>query len=320
MDDQTNAPLEGPGDAAHLASLEAKLQVTRDRTRGLVKGFYDGVYIHGAGGVGKSHAVETTLAEVARELGRNLDELRILTNSRITAKALFAQLRDNPTCVHVFEDVEGLLKDSTAAGVLRSALWGQPGPDEKPVRKVTWKTAAATDEFVFEGGILMLANSTLPDLPEMAAAQTRFVYHHVKATVDELAAKMRELAGRGHAHGDLRLTPAECLEVANEVVAKSRDYRRPLNLRLFRGALQDRLQWQTGESRTHWLDLVDARVREQVTTPARRPADDPEREDLLLEVSRRVQALPPSQQLALWRRETGMSRASMFRWRNRLLE
>lgn len=311
-----NDYMTGADDEVLLASLERKLDVLRDRTRGLAKGYYDGVYVHGPGGTGKSYTVETTLKEVAGELGRTPDDFYTLTNSRITAKALFTQLRDHPDRVHAFEDIEGLMQDPTAAGILRAALWGQRGADGKPVRRVTWKTGAGNEEVVFTGGILVLANAPLPDLPEMAAAQTRFVYHEFRPTAPELAAKLRQSAGRGYSHKGLWLEPAPCLEVAERVIGQCGRHRRPLNFRLLEGALKDRLQWQQGEALTHWTDLVDSRVREEVAVSGRQPEAD--REARLLDAARRVRALPPSQQLTAWQGETGMSRATMFRWLKKL--
>jgi hypothetical protein len=57
-----------------------------------------------------------------------------LFNSRVTAKGLFKALEKAPDAVHVPEDMGRLTKDRDARGVLRSALWAQPGhpPEARP--------------------------------------------------------------------------------------------------------------------------------------------------------------------------------------------
>jgi hypothetical protein len=93
-----------------------------------------------------------------------------LFNSRMTAKGLFKALEKAPDAVHVLEDMERLTRDRDAQGVLRSALWAQPGHD----RAVTWTTATGGEErFVFRGGVIMIANAPLADLPELRALATR---------------------------------------------------------------------------------------------------------------------------------------------------
>src|SRR3954466_2901098 len=104
---------------ASLASLERKLHLVRDHVTAVGKGYKTGLYLYGSGGVGKSFTVL-----------RHLERLEIpyrLYNSRMTAKALFLTLMNAPDAIHVLEDMERVTKDPDAQGVLRSALWSQPG-------------------------------------------------------------------------------------------------------------------------------------------------------------------------------------------------
>src|SRR5205085_11641886 len=117
------------GDGPALESLERKFQVVRDCTTAVAKGFKTGLFLYGAGGVGKSFTVLNHL--------KQLDAPHVLHNSRMTAKGLFLALKHAPDVIHVLEDMERLTKDADAQGVLRSALWAQPGHD----RVVTWTTA-----------------------------------------------------------------------------------------------------------------------------------------------------------------------------------
>jgi hypothetical protein len=112
-------------DRQHLASLETRLDLIRDTTRGVAEGYHTGAYIFGEGGIGKSWTVEQEL------LKHKVDY--VLHNSRMTGAGLFQALKECPDRIHVLEDCESLLRDGNAAGVLRSALWsnrGSAGPKE----------------------------------------------------------------------------------------------------------------------------------------------------------------------------------------------
>ena len=82
----------------HLCTLTTKFQLLRDLTTGVAKGFKPGLYVHGPGGLGKSHTVlrQLELLEVAYQL----------FNSRMTAKGLYVALEFAPDAIHVLEDME----------------------------------------------------------------------------------------------------------------------------------------------------------------------------------------------------------------------
>src|SRR5207244_3419892 len=75
-------------DEDHLASLEKKLQVVRDRTRGVVEGYATGLHVWGDGGIGKSFTVLRTLERLRADF--------TLVNSRLTGKGLFNNLEKFP--------------------------------------------------------------------------------------------------------------------------------------------------------------------------------------------------------------------------------
>jgi hypothetical protein len=104
-------------DQRHLESYEAKLQLVRDYTRGVALGYSAGFYLHGAGGISKSF---TVLGELER-LGTNFK----LFNSRMSGRGLFDTLHQYADAVHVLEDMERIVNDKDAQGVLRSATWSQ---------------------------------------------------------------------------------------------------------------------------------------------------------------------------------------------------
>jgi hypothetical protein len=119
-------------DGAAIASLERKLHVVRDHVRAVADGFKTGLYLYGAGGVGKSFTVLRHL--------ESLDAPFQLYNSRMTAKGLFMAMSGMPDAIHVMEDLERLTRDKDAQSILRAALWAQPGHD----RAVTCYRRSAT--------------------------------------------------------------------------------------------------------------------------------------------------------------------------------
>jgi hypothetical protein len=241
-------------DKAALTSLENKLQLVRDRVTSVATGYLTGLYVYGAGGLGKSYTVL-----------RHLDAMEAsykLFNSRMTAKGLFRALEKAPDAIHVLEDLERLTKDPDAQSLLRAALWAQPGQD----RVVPWTTDKDGERhFSFRGGIILLANKPLANLPELQALGTRITVLRLEVTDAELAAQMRELAAQGYTKDDKKLLdPARCKEVAEYLIAECRTAGYPLDLRLLENSYKDYLQWASDMATHGWQNLVSSRVREAV--------------------------------------------------------
>lgn len=235
-----------------LASLERKLQVIRDLVTGVAKGYKHGLFLYGGGGMGKSYTVLDQL--------RRLEVPYQLHNSRMTGKGLFLALKHAPDAIHVLEDMERVTKDADAQGVLRSAMWAQPGHE----RIVTWTTAKdGMERFVFRGGLILISNRPLADLPELRAFATRIEVSHFEATDAELTARMHALASQGYRLLDKTVIAAtECLEITDHLLSECRAAGCPLDLRLQQKSFQTYLQWESDLSALHWKDLVTASVRE----------------------------------------------------------
>ncbi len=292
-------------DAALLASMEHKLQLVRDRVRGVAEGYSNGFLLWGEGGTAKSFTVEETLK--ALRVGYKL------TNSRLTGRGLFDLLAGHPDVVHVVEDAETLFSDKNAAGVLRSALWGQAGPGGQQERVVCWQTAKGRSEVVFTGGIILVSNCGLDDTPQLRAIRTRIPCLRYQPTNQEVAALMRAVARRGHAHRDSILPPDRCLEVAEAIVERTVRLGRNLDLRLLVNTFNDRLQYEAGSADTHWVDLLTSRMQERVVAPAGGHGVRAQRNAREVEVADRIAHLPAPERLAAWQAETGLSRAEMYR-------
>src|SRR5205823_14256447 len=104
-----------------------------------------------------------------------------------------------------------------AQGVLRSALWGQPGPDGRQHRVVVWHISKEREEFPFTGGVILIGNCSVEDTPQLRAVKTRVDVVNFTPTNEELAAQMRKLAREGYRQGPHRLAPQDCEKVVNEL-------------------------------------------------------------------------------------------------------
>jgi len=296
-------------DRRHLESLERKLQLVRDRTGGVARGLHTGLHVFGDPGVGKTY---TVLEELER-----LQTPHRLTNSRITGRALFDLLARHPEEIHVLDDVESLTRDVNGAGVLRAALWGQGrrGLLRRLERVITWETHRDKRSFVFVGGVIMIGNRPLDELPELEALKTRIATIQLQTSDREVAAMMREIASRGHRLGEFALPPNECLEVAEFVIAESRQLQQSLNLRSLINGLADYLQWSDCGAGCHWRDLISSGLRQRPAihgeTEGRGIRERRKLEEL--KVAREVINMSREARLDSWTKRTGKSESALYR-------
>jgi hypothetical protein len=83
-------------------------------------------------------------------------------------------------------------------------------------------------------------------------------------TDEEIAAFMLHLAARGHED----MSPEQCLEVAEFVIAESRDYGQRLDLRHLTKAWQDFRQDRDGRTARPWQELVKTSLQKTVVVEA----------------------------------------------------
>ena len=301
-------------DRRHLESLDRKLQLIRDRTEGVARGLHTGLHVFGDPGVGKTY---TVLEELER-----LQTPHRLTNSRITGRALFDLLARYPEEIHVLDDVEPLTRDVNGAGVLRAALWGQGRRDllGRLERAITWETHKDKRSVIFVGGVIMIGNRPLDELPELEALKSRIATIHLQISDREVAAMMRAIASRGYRLGEFVLSAEECLEVAEFVITESRQLQQSLNLRSLINGLADYLQWTECGAGCHWHDLISSRLRQ-------RPAIHGEIEGLgirerkkreELKIAREIMTLPREDRVRAWTKRTGKSESALYRRLNEL--
>jgi hypothetical protein len=302
---------EAEREAAALASLDNKLKLVADRITAVVSGKSTGLYLCGAGGLGKSYTV-------VRQLQKLEADYRIF-NSRMSGKGLFRALEKYPNSVHVLEDMERLTNDRDGQGVLRSALWSQADQE----RVVTWTTSEGEQRFSFHGGVIMLSNRPLADLPELRALATRISVFKLEVSDAEMVGQMRRLARNGWTRYQHRLDAEQCQEVAEFVIRECRQAQCPLDLRLFDNSCMDYLLWESNEASCHWHDLVASRVRQaaahfrhEVSLLSAEERQAKER-DLVKAIMAQTEDL--EERLQLWTGQTG-KRKSTFYTRKRQVE
>jgi hypothetical protein len=286
-----------PEDVKLLAELDSKMAVVRDRTRSVALHYTTGFFLYGDGGLGKSYAVLTELDRLKADYK--------LHNSRMTGRGLFDALSDFPESVHVLEDMEAIFTDRMAQGVLRSALWGQV-KDDRPVRIVTWRTHKLDMRCHFEGGVIIISNRPLADMPELNAIATRINPTQLHVSNQEAAALMRHIASKGYKG----LAPANCAEVAEFIIEESVTANRRLDLRLLVNSLGDRLQWERDHTEAHWRELVSSRLQERVMPTKRTRAALVQDER---EVARHIKHLPRAVRASKWQELTGKSEKALYR-------
>jgi hypothetical protein len=290
-------------DLVHLEMLEGKLQIIRDRTRSVARGYRNGLNLWGEGGIGKSYSVLSELERLKADF--------VLNNSRLTGRGLFDLLQDFPDQVHVLEDCESLFADRNACGVLRSALWGQTNSQHGQERLVTWRTFKQKLSFYFEGGIIFIGNRPLDSVPELRALQTRIPTLQLTATNHELAALMRSVSEEGFRvllqQRDLKsMTPALCAEVCEHLIAEIHSLARNLDMRLLVNSFRDYLQFQDGEAQTHWRDLVKSELKQRVMIAESRAERLAREQRIALEIAA-MPSLSATERENLFQERTGTS-------------
>jgi hypothetical protein len=145
----------------------------------------------------------------------------------------------------------------------------------------------------------------------LRAIQTRIPTLQLTATNQELAALMRSVSEQGFQvllqQRDLRaMTPDQCAEVCEYLIAETHSLARNLDMRLLVNSFRDYLQYQDGQSQTHWQDLVKSELRQQATVPESRS----QRLVRERQVALRVAALPGlsgAERERLFQEQTGTS-------------
>jgi len=170
----------------------------------------------------------------------------------------------------------------------------------------------------FSGGIIAISNLELHPTPVLDAIRSRVHPLRHNPTDGEMAAQMRYMTQFGWPVTQPKLSPAECTEVTEFVIAESRRMGRHLDFRrLWDQAYGDYLQHRAGHSQTHWRDLVISDLREQSDqhqfTPSTPRQQRKEMEQQIAAQLRREHGGHISEQLRRWEEQTGKSDRAFWR-------
>ncbi|MHC2069771.1 ATP-binding protein [Bremerella sp. T1] len=259
-----------------LASFEQKVQLIRDRVRGVAHRYYTAAYLVGRPGTSKTFTVRQELEQLGIPF--------VLRNARMSPMGLFDFLHEHPEHVVVLDDIASLFGQGPALQILMAALDGDPGQP----RKVTYKTRDKDISFEFSGGIIAISNVPLRNDPLANAVASRVVQLEHEPTDEEIAAFMRQLSLTGYKE----LSSDQCREVANFVVLETRNYDERLDLRHLTKAYEDRRQWEHGESQTAWQDLVRTSLKKMLTSRATPRSKAEEIDEQRDRVKRAIEAFP----------------------------
>ncbi len=206
-----------------LTSLEQKQTLLAHHVRLVARRITYGLFVAGAGGLGKSKTISATLAAEGIE--------PVLINSHCTPLMLYRLLYEHRKGRVIWlDDADSLYSNLQVLGILRSALWGQGE------RLVTYASSQLVDlpqEFVFDGRVIFCAN-TIPRRNEaFKAVLSRVDVFHLSATNEDVIETMLLLAKKGY-HD---LTPEQCAEVV-DFISESGGTRQ-LSMRLYEPSLQE---------------------------------------------------------------------------------
>ena len=303
QDDRTQALSEE--DQAHLDEFDAMLDLIRDRTRSVAERYQVGAYLVGRPGSSKTYTVQETL--------ERLDTPWTYRNSRMSPMGLYCLLEEHPEHTVVLDDISTLFGQAPALQILMAALGGKPG---RP-RTVTYTTKDERKSFEFTGGIVAISNLPLGRDPLADAVASRVALLEHEPTDGMIAAFMRSQALKGFDD----MSPQECLEVVEFVIAETHacDYR--LDLRAMGKAWQDYRLDLHGKAKRTWKDLVRSSLKRLVGEDRPRPEGRDARLAWEREVAQELYERFPDdkrQRDAEWERRVGSGPDSLYRRKREL--
>jgi len=241
-----------PTDPA-LAELNERLALVRDRVRGVAKQGQAGFYLYGRAGTSKTYTVRTTLDELGVKYQYQ--------NGHITPVGLFETFEEHPDGIIVLDDVSEIFKQPSAKGILLAALGSQPNG----VREIRYKRQGVNAKVRFRGGVIAISNLELHGDELINAIKSRVQSLNYNPTDDQISALMRQIATNGHQLDGEKMKPKECEKVCDFLLERCRKLDMHPDVRmLIDKAFKDYLLWRMGESETHWNDLINSALEDQL--------------------------------------------------------
>jgi len=211
-----------------------------------VCGASNACFVAGRGGVGKSHVVEETLAQ----LGMSDGEGYFKNTGTSSPSGLYKLMFKHKDDILVFDDSDGSLADLDSRNLFKAAT------DTKKVRKLVWTKSSKnlmdpetiTEEdieagfmpshFEFTGKVIFISNLSINRLDPDGALRTRALMINIDPTDDEVLEMMEKICMNVDLEDGLYLSKQERLEVVdalresrNSISINLRKLVRGLNLR-----------------------------------------------------------------------------------------
>ena len=136
--------------------------LARDRVRGVAGGYQPGLCLWGVSGDAAVRMVQSELTD--------LDCRHNVTASPLKTMELFERLSAEPDAVHILDDAGAVLANKNSLVLLRSAM------ETVGARAVKWHSKKGWREFVFTGGIILVARCQLGDLPAYTTLASRIPF------------------------------------------------------------------------------------------------------------------------------------------------
>lgn len=162
-------------------------KVAEDLVMMVIKKISPACVLISEGGLGKSYLVQTLILE-------HCPKNSVYHTGHITPLALYKLLYDNNDKIIVLDDMEELLANDTAIGILKPALW-----QVKNKREITWGTTSEAlgnypQRFTFNGGIILLLNEIKRENhPLIQALMSRTVSHKIELTFEQKLNIMKQI-------------------------------------------------------------------------------------------------------------------------------
>ncbi|MFM7149610.1 MAG: hypothetical protein ACKO23_07185 [Gemmataceae bacterium] len=308
-EDWEELPL-APKDQENLKSYSRLEEKLRLHVRGIAERINFGLYIHGAGGIGKSHVICDELEKTERSY--------CVINSHITARGLFDELKEKPDHIFLLEDIEHVFTSKPAVGILRSALWGTKDDSNKMSRYITWVIAQQKVTIDFTGSLIVAANRPLSGSPEVAALSSRFLELEYLPSKEEIQAKMRDISRRGFRSNPVRLNPEKCLEVCEYLIEQTLEIPQHISFRLLENGFRDYYLAEI-EGRDDWKNLVSMRLLKTLDSSTSKSSRAEIKEKLKVIVRSILDKEKDKKlQVKLWAEQTGKSQATFYRYKKEL--
>ena len=193
-----------------ILRISERFDILYKCTHGATTGTVRSLIVSGAGGVGKTHTVESIL-DYAKE---NQNVKSEVVHGVLTGVNLYKLLYRNrfANCVVVLDDADNIFDDEQSLMVLKAAL------DSGKSRKISWlsegksliskKDGEVPTDFIYEGTMIFITNLDLQKFvdtgknkyaPHMQALMTRAMYIDLRLhTLRDLCTWVRHMVSKNH--------------------------------------------------------------------------------------------------------------------------